>query len=279
MGISIKSKAEVEILREGGKRLASILARIVQAAKAGVSTAELDGLAERLILAEGGIPIFKGYKIGEARRPYPSAICVSINDEVVHGIPRPERILREGDAVGIDIGMSWPADGNQGPLAPGRTGGQAGIRNHRMGLVTDMAVTIGIGKISPDADRLIHATREALDMGIAGVKPGARIGDIGYAIGGHLKKAGLGVIRDLAGHGVGYELHEEPLIPNYGKPGTGLEIREGMVLALEPMATLGSWEVVLDDDEWTFRTADGALAAHFEHTVAVTKYGAAVVTQ
>ena len=256
--MSIKSKEEIDILREGGGRVASILARIVQAAKDNVSTAELDILAEGLILAAGGLPIFKGYKIREAKRPYPSSICVSVNDEVVHGIPRQDRILREGDVVGIDIGMRWPA-GNQG-------------------LVTDMALSVGIGEVSSEAERLIHCTREALDTGISVVRPGVRIGDIGHAIARHLKTAGLGVIRDLAGHGVGYELHEEPLIPNYGKPGAGLEIREGMVLAIEPMATLGDCRIALDDDEWTFRTRDGSIAAHFEHTVAVTGNGAEILT-
>lgn len=255
MAISIKSKAEVEILREGGKRLASILGDIVRAAQANVSTAELDALAERLIIAAGGTPVFRGYKMGESKTPYPASICTSINDEVVHGIPRDNRILREGDVVGIDVGMRWK------------------------GLVTDMAMTIGVGAISPDAERFIRVTQNALDVGIAAVRPGGRIGDIGAAIGGYLKKSGLGIIRDLAGHGVGYELHEEPLIPNYGKPGSGVRLREGMVLAIEPMATLGGERIILDDDEWTFRTADGSLAAHFEHTVAVTRDGPDVLTQ
>lgn len=255
MAISTKSKAEIEILREGGKRLASVLARVVQAAKAGIATAELDEIAERLIVGEGGEPIFKGYKIREAKTPYPASICISINDEVVHGIPRQDRILRQGDVIGIDIGMRW------------------------QGLITDMAVTVGVGRISPEAEGLIRTTKEALDAGIAAIRPGARLGNISHAIELHLKKAGLGFIRDLAGHGVGYELHEEPLIPNYGKIGTGPELVAGMVLALEPMATLGDWRIALDSDEWTFRTADGSLSAHFEHTVAVTPDGADVLTR
>ena len=254
MAVTIKREVELRRLREGGKRLAGVLERLAAEVKPGVSTLELDRLAERLIIADGGIPIFQGYKIREVKTPYPASICTSINDEVVHGIPKRELVLQVGDVLGIDIGMRW------------------------QGLVTDMAVTIGIGGISPEASRLIRVTREALDLGIAAIRPGATIGDIGHAVGSHLKKAGLGVIRDLAGHGVGYELHEEPLIPNYGRPGTGMRLEEGMVLALEPMATLGGQRVVLDDDEWTFRTADGSLAAHFEHTVAVTRTGQEVLT-
>jgi methionyl aminopeptidase len=152
------------------------------------------------------------------------------------------------------------------------------VKNSR-GLFTDTAVTVAIGKVSPDAERLIRATKESLDAGIQAVRPGATVGDIGYAVQTHLKKNGLGIIRDLAGHGVGYKLHEEPLIPNYGKPGAGAELKEGMVIAIEPMATLGDWRIIIDNDDWTLRTADGSLAAHFEHTVAVTKKGAETITK
>lgn len=255
MAITIKTEDEIRRLREGGKRLAAVLDRLALAAKPGVSTLELDELAERLIAAHGGIPIFKGYKIREARAPFPASICASINDEIVHGIPRGERILKEKDVCSIDVGMRWD------------------------GLVTDTALTLGIGKTSPEAERLIRTTREALDAGIAAVRPDAAVGDIGNAVARHLKKARLGVIRDLAGHGVGYELHEEPLIPNYGRPGTGARLEKGMVIAIEPMATLGDWQIALDDDEWTFRTVDGSLAAHFEHTIAVGRDGAEVLTK
>lgn len=257
--ITFKTKEEIEILREGGKRLAGILQKVVVAAKPGVSAFDLDRLAEELIFSSGGEPAFKGYKIKGVKTSYSSSLCVSINDEVVHGIPRKDKILKEKDIVGLDIGMKWPAEKNQG-------------------LFTDMAVTIGIGKISAKAEKLIRVTKEALDVGIEAIRPGARIGDISHAVGEHLKKNNLGIIRDLAGHGVGYELHEEPLIPNYGKSGTGPELKEGMVIAIEPMATLGDWRITLDDDEWTFRTVDGSLAAHFEHTVAVTKKGAEILT-
>lgn len=264
--ISTKTKEEIGVLREGGKRLAQILQKVVAAAKERVSTLELDRLAESLILASGGVPSFKGYRIKEARTPYPCSLCVSVNDEVVHAIPRADKILQEGDVVGLDIGMLWPS----GALAK-EAGG-------RKGLYTDMAVTIGIGKISQESERLIRATKEALDAGIKVVRPGAQAGDISYAIQKHLEKQKLGIIRDLAGHGVGYQVHEEPLIPNYGRPGTGPELKEGMVLAIEPMATLGDWRVELAEDEWTFRTADGSLSAHFEHTVAVARNGVEVLT-
>ena len=248
-------------MRENGKRLAAVLQKVAAFAHPGVSTAELDSLAESLILRSGGKPSFKGYRIKGVSRSYPATMCISINEEVVHGIPRKDRVLREGDIVGLDIGMWWPRDPRQGK-----------------GLCTDMAMTIGIGRISKEAQRLIVATRESLEIGIAEVKAGATVGDIGSAIERFLKKQNLGIIRDLAGHGVGYELHEEPLIPNYGKAGTGVELKEGMAIAIEPMATLGDWRVVLAEDQWTFKTIDNSLGAHFEHTMAVTKDGADVLT-
>lgn len=259
--ITVKTKEEIEILREGGRRLAQILQKIVATAKPGVSALDLDGLAEGLIFESGGIPAFKGYRLEGLKTPYPGSLCVSINDEVVHGIPRKDKILKEGDVVGLDIGMQWPAGQNQ-----------------KDGLFTDMAVTIGIGKISPEAESMVRATKEALGVGIQSVRPGARIGDISHAIQKCLENHHLGIIHDLAGHGVGYKLHEEPFIPNYGRKGTGPEIREGMVLAIEPMATLGDWRITLDNDNWTFRTQDNSLAAHFEHTVAVVGGGYEVLT-
>ncbi|MBI2640779.1 MAG: type I methionyl aminopeptidase [Candidatus Sungbacteria bacterium] len=264
--ISIKTGEEIKVLREGGKRLAGILAEVVEAAKEGVSTLELDRLAESLIFKSGGTPSFKGYRLKETKIPYPGSLCVSVNAEVVHSIPRADKILKEGDVVGLDIGMQYPGKWQK---ADGKW---------RDGLFTDMAVTVGIGKISKEAERLIKATKEALDSGIYAVRPGAHVGDIGYAVQKHLEKNKLGIIRDLAGHGVGYEVHEEPFIPNYGKAGQGPELKEGMVLAIEPMATLGDWRVELQDDEWTFRTADGSMSAHFEHTVAVTDKGVEVIT-
>jgi methionyl aminopeptidase len=253
----IKNKKEIEILRGCGKKLAKILASIIREARPGISTYDLDKVGEELIIRSGGTPSFKGYRIKETRIPYPCSLCTSINDEVVHAIPRKNIILKEGDIIGLDIGMLWPA---------------------KDGLYTDMAVTVGVGEISSEAKRLIQGTKEALEIGIASVWSGVKVGDIGFAIQTHLEKYGFGIIRDLAGHGVGHEVHEPPLIPNFGRPGTGAEILEGMVIAIEPMATLGGWKVELDDDDWTFRTADGSLSAHFEHTVAVTEDGAEVLT-
>lgn len=267
MAITIKTKEEIDLIRKGGKRLADILRQVVVAAHVGIATLELDKLAENLILQSGGRPSFKGYRIKGADIAYPGTICVSINEEVVHGIPRKERIFREGDIVGLDIGMWWPSSAQASEGKPAKS------------LCTDMAVTIGIGKISSEAQRLIDATKESLEIGITHVKPGATVGDIGNAIEQYLKKNHLGIIRDLAGHGVGYELHEEPLIPNYGKAGTGVELKENMVIAIEPMATLGDWRVVLAEDQWTFKTVDNSLGAHFEHTMAVTKDGVEVLTR
>ncbi len=273
MAITIKSKEELNLLRENGKQLARVLDQVVASARAGITTAELDMLAEELIKKSGGSPSFKGYRVKGATHPYPATMCISINEEVVHGIPRRDRVLREGDIVGLDIGMWWPTENKNEKLK--NQNDKDGVKR----LCTDMAVTIGIGEISREAQHLIDATRESLKIGILQVKPGAAIGDVGNAIETFLKKNHLGIIRDLAGHGVGYQVHEEPMIPNYGKAGTGVELKEGMVIAIEPMATLGDWRVVLADDQWTFITADKSLGAHFEHTMIVTKEGAEVITR
>ena len=252
--ITVKTKEEIKILKEGGGRLAEIMVAVVKAVGPGVSTLDLDRLAESLIFKSGGEPAFKGYRSKEGRI-YNFSSCLSVNDELVHGMPRKDKFLQEGDILGVDIGMKW------------------------RGLFIDTAVTIGIGKITKEAERLLRSTKDALEIGIKTVKPGVKLGDVSYAIERRLERDHLGIIRDLAGHGVGYELHEEPLIPNFGKPGTGLEIKEGMVLAIEPMAALGNWKIKLAADGWTFKTVDGSLSAHFEHTVAVTKNGVEVMTE
>jgi methionyl aminopeptidase len=265
--ITIKTEQEIETLRAGGKLLARILARLQEAARPGVSTQGLDDLAERLIGEAGGAPSFKGYNPYGAKRPYPASLCASINDEVVHGIPSPDRVLEEGDIIGLDIGMLWPAE------AKAKAAG--GLR----GMYTDTAVTVGVGAISKSSEKLIRVTREALEQGIAVVRVGATTGDIGAAIQEHIEAAGYGVIRDLAGHGVGYKVHEDPFVPNFGERGKGERLSEGMVIAIEPMAAIGTWRVTLDDDEWTFRTEDGKRAAHFEHTVVVGRSGGEVITR
>ncbi|QQG42627.1 MAG: type I methionyl aminopeptidase [Candidatus Giovannonibacteria bacterium] len=253
----IKNQKELEILREGGKKLAAVLAEVARRAIVGVSARELDALAEKLILKAGGKPSFKGYKVKDTLMPYPGSLCVSINDEVVHGLPT-DRVLKAGDIVGLDIGMWYE------------------------GLCTDTALTVLVGG---GTNKLIEATKKSLEIGIAEVRVGAHVGDIGYAIQKYLEKEaslpdgqGFSVVRELVGHGVGHAVHEDPEIPNFGKRGAGPELIEGMVIALEPMATDGSPKVKLAADGWTWLTRDGSRAAHFEHTVVVTKDGAEILT-
>ncbi|MDP3710418.1 MAG: type I methionyl aminopeptidase [bacterium] len=249
----IKSKEELEALREGGKILAKILKEVAAEVKPGIKAKELNRLAESLILKSGGDPAFKGYSSKHDLSPFPAALCVSINEEVVHGIPT-DRKIKEGDLVKLDLGFKY------------------------RGFFTDTALTLGVGKISREAKNLSMVTKEATDLGISRVKAGVRIGDISSVVQKHLDKNHIGIIRDLAGHGVGLEVHEEPLIPNHGEAGTGSEIKEGMVLAIEVMTTLGSGKIKLAKDGWTYISADGTLGAHFEHTVVVTKKGAEILT-
>ncbi|MEK7148786.1 MAG: type I methionyl aminopeptidase [Patescibacteria group bacterium] len=254
----IVSKAELEILRESGKNLAHILDTVAKEIRSGVSTLRLDERAEALIRESGGLPVFKGYKAYGSKGKFPASLCVSVNDEIVHGIPRADRILKEGDIVGLDIGMRHPAIG---------------------GLITDMAITVGVGGISLEAKKLIRATEESLELGIREARVGNHIGDIGHAVETRLKKDDFGVIRELVGHGVGRDLHEDPYIPNFGNIGEGEELKDGMVLALEPMATAGSPKIMIGKDGWTYQTKDGSLAAHFEHSIVITKDGPEILTR
>lgn len=283
MAVKIKTQKEIELLREGGRRLAVILEKIAVACRPGVSTLDLDRLAETLILEAGGIPSFKGYKIRETKVPYPGSLCASINDQVVHTVPSQMNVLKEGDIIGLDIGMWWPAHALPKGFEQADTNEilkiYAGKRPKERPFATDMAITIGIGKISEDAQRLLRVTEEALHAGIAAAKSGSKVGDVSYAIQTYLDKHALGIVHELAGHGVGYNLHEEPLIPNYGKPCTGPELVEGMVIAIEPISTLGSEEIELQKDEWTFKTKDGSLSAHFEHTLAIMPEGPEILTK
>ena len=253
--INIKSSEEIKILREGGKILASILSEVARKVKPGLATVELDQLSEKLIRKNNGEPSFKNYKTRDDRFSYPASLCVSINDEIVHGIPSKNRILKQGDIVSLDLGMKYK------------------------NLYTDMATTIGVGKISDQAEKLIDVTKKSLALGIKSIKDGACIGDIGSAIQLYAEKNGFNVVRQLVGHGVGYKVHEMPDIPNYGSKGTGLKLKKGMVLALEPMIVIGSSDIILDKDNWTWKTKDGLLSAHFEHTVAVTRNGAEILTK
>ena len=235
--------------------MAEILRKVADAAQAGVTTKELDALAERLILFSGGTPSFKGYNAFGARSAYPASLCTSINDEVVHGIPSEKRVLKEGDIIGLDIGMKYS------------------------GLYTDTAITVGVGAIDADSKKLMDVTRAALAAGILQVRAGGYTGDIGEAVQAYVEDYGFGIVRELVGHGVGHKVHEEPEIPNFGKRGHGVLLKEGMVLAIEPMVTAGSFRLHLDEDEWTWRTQDGTRAAHFEHTIVVTKNSARVLTE
>ena len=236
-----------------GALLAGTLEAISRAAAPGVTTAELDEMAEEALRAGGGIPAFKGYQPGGGVRPFPGTICASVNDEVVHGIPGPY-VLGEGDIIAIDIGVVLD------------------------GWVADTARTVAIGEISDESTRLLGATRASLEAGIAAVRPGGHVGDIGEAVQGVVEAAGFAVIRSLVGHGVGRSMHEEPQVPNFGAAGTGVVLEEGVVIAIEPMVNVGGPDVGLTEDGWTVTTRDGSRSAHFEHTVAVTATGPRILT-
>ncbi len=253
--ITIKTPEEIKILRDGGKILASILLKIAEKAKPGVTTFELDEYAEFLIKEAGGEPAFKGYKTRDDKYPFPSSLCVSINDEVVHGIPAEDRFLEEGDIVGLDLGLKWK------------------------GLYTDATISVGVGKISQEAERLLDITKTSLEKGIKVIKENVTTGDIGFAIQSYVEANGFNVIKNLVGHGVGRSLHEEPEIPNWGRKKAGIRLKQGMVFAMEPMVSMGSGDIILDKNGWTWKTKDGSLAAHFEHTIAVSKRGVEVLTK
>lgn len=254
----VKTPEEIAVIGRGGVLLSRVLGKVARRVAPGVTTAELDDLAEKEILKAGGVPAFKGYKIHGVKQAYNSTVCTSINDEVVHGLAHPGRVLREGDIIGLDIGMRYPAAD---------------------GFYTDMAMTVSVGKISDQAARLMKATRECLERAISVVRVGARLSDIGKAVQSHAEKNGYGVVRDLVGHGVGYAVHEEPRVPNYvDHDYPDVMLKEGMVLAIEPMINAGTWEVETLADGWTVKTLDGSLSAHFENTIAVTKDGCEILT-
>jgi methionyl aminopeptidase len=253
---TIKSKKEIEIMREGGRILAETLQKVAEKTKPGVSASELDKLARELVFSSGGQPSFLGYKPGGYGKGYPAALCVSINDEIVHGLPEKNKVIFEGDIVKLDLGVEFKK------------------------MHTDATVILGVGKISDLAQKLINTTRECLELGIKEIVPGKKLGDYARAVEAHAKKNGYSVVRDLVGHGVGHSIHEPPQILNYYHKKLGnIEIKEGMTLALEPMINEGDYEIILADDGWTYKTADGKLNGHFEHTVAVTKDGCEVLTK
>ena len=253
--IYLKTAEDIKKLKEGGKLLAAILKKVAQATKPGVSSAFLDQLAYKSILAVGGKPSFLNYRPEFSSKPYPATLCVSINDVIVHGVPSPKVIIKEGDIVSLDIGMEYK------------------------GLDTDMAITIGIGKVEPKYRKLIQVTKEALAKGIKAAQPGNTLGDIGAAIQNYVESNGFAVVRDLGGHGVGYAVHEDPFVPNYGPPGRGPVLKAGMVLAIEPMFSAGSGAIYTKKDGWTIATRDGAFAAHYENTILITKNGVEILTE
>jgi methionyl aminopeptidase len=256
MAVKLKTKEDIEILREGGRRHAFILNEVAQAVKPGVSTKELDDLAAQLIKEGGDASAFLGYKPYGAKRPFPASICTSVNDAVVHGIPNEEPyILKEGDVVTIDIGLV-----------------------HK-GLITDMAVTVPVGKIDRDTAKLIKATKDALNLGIKAAKGGDTTGHIGEAIETYIEPLGYGIVEELAGHGVGYKVHEDPYVPNYGVAGQGDPLVPGMVIAIEPIINKGTKEIYLDKDGYTYKTKDGKVSAHFEKTVLITEKGCEILTE
>lgn len=246
--VSIKSPREIELLKIAGEITGSTHNYLKPYIKPGITTKQLDTLAEEYILSRGATPSFKGYD------GFPGSICASINEEVVHGIPG-NRKLKEGDIITLDIGACWK------------------------GYHGDSAWTYAVGKISKEKQKLMDVTKESLFKGLEQIKPGNRIGDIGHAIQEYTESFGYGVVRELVGHGVGTDVHEEPDVPNYGKPHTGLVLKEGMVIAVEPMITMGDKEICILDDDWTIVTQDEKPAAHFEHTVVVTKDGYEILTR
>ena len=251
----LKSPQEIEILRTGGKILAEILKLVAKEAKASVTTAELDELAERMIREKGGEPSFKGY--GDHGPSYPATLCTSINEQVVHGIPG-STVLKDGDVLSLDIGMKYPK---------------------KSGLFTDMAVTVAIGRIGEIEKKLIKVTRHALDIWLNKIKPNVDLNEIARQVQEYVESNGFSVIRELAGHGVGHAVHESPMIPNYYSPNSEFILKEGMVLALEPMVSAGGYRIKTLSDGWTIVTVDKSVCAHFEHTVAVTKNGCEVLTK
>ena len=247
MPIILKSDEEIGVMREAGRVVAQVLQVLVTEVQPGLVIRELDEIVKREYAHRGVRPTFLGY------HGYPATVCVSVNDEVVHGIPG-ERVLQEGDVVSIDLGATYD------------------------GFVADAATTVGVGKISPEAERLIRATKEALQQGIRAARAGAPLGAISSAIQRHVESLGFSVVREYVGHGVGRQMHEDPQVPNFGPPDRGPALVKGMVLALEPMVTMGDWRTKRHDDNWTVSTLDGSLAAHFEHTIAIRDGEAEVLT-
>lgn len=244
--IPLKTEQEIQIMREGGKILSGVIKKLEKQVRPGITTKELEGLAQALILSSNGKCSFKDYAgpMGEKTKPFPSCLCVSVNEQIVHGVPC-DRVLKQGDIVSLDLGLFWN------------------------GFHTDMAITLPVGEISAEAQRLIRITKKVLKIAIKKARPGNTFGDIGNTIQRYAESQGFSIIRDLCGHGIGRDLHEEPQILNYGKRKTGPVIRPGMVFCLEPMLAIGDWQIKKSSDGFAWQTKDNSLSAHFEHTIAI----------
>lgn len=253
MSVIIKTEEQIKIIREGGKILAKVLEKTAQKVKPGVSTYELDKYAFDLIKEAGGEPAFLNYKPEGSLKAFPASLCVSVNNEVVHGIPSKNKILKEGDIVSLDLGLKYK------------------------GFYTDHAITVPVGKISKKDEQLLKDTKKALEIGIWAARGGETVGDIGHAIESFVNRK-YGIVRELAGHGVGIKIHEDPYVPNYGKKGKGQKLIPGMIIAIEPMVNIGKDNIVSSSDGWTIKTADGSRSAHFEHTILITDGDAEILT-
>ncbi|HYB98136.1 MAG TPA: type I methionyl aminopeptidase [Candidatus Limnocylindrales bacterium] len=251
--IETKTDSEIERMRRPARITSEILAALREKVRPGVTTADLDREAERMIARSGARSAFKNYRVGPV--VFPAVLCASINDEIVHGIPSPERELQEGDIIGLDFGVEID------------------------GFFADSAVTVPVGTIDEESQRLLDVARRSLEIGIEHAREGERLGDVGAAVQEHVEAAGFSVVRDFVGHGIGRALHEDPQVPNFGKRGRGRSLVRGMVLAIEPMVNAGTPQVIVDEDGWTARTADGRRSAHFEHTVAITRNGPEILTK
>jgi methionyl aminopeptidase len=267
----LKTTEEIKLIQEGGRILGGILEKLSKMSKPGVSAYEIDKEAERLIREAGGKSAFKGYKGKKNDPPFPTTICACLNEELVHGIASKEKILKDGDIFSIDIGMEYPAKNIKYPIS--------NIKSNR-GYFTDTAITVAVGKISEKTKQLLNVTKKALEIGIKQCVVGNTVADIGRAIQNYVEPQGYGIVRDLVGHGVGHAVHEEPRVPNYyDKESKKWILRPGVVIAIEPMITMGDWRIVTADDGWSVKTADNSLCAHQEHTVIITEGGPLVATR
>lgn len=253
--IFLKTKAEIETMRTANRIVAEVLAELQQRVRPGVTTAELDRLAGEMIVQHKAETAFKGYTIRNGSVPFPAHVCISLNHEIVHGIPSPQRVIKDGDVVSLDFGVVYG------------------------GFYGDAAVSFGVGEIDGSVRQLLDTTAGSLHAGIAQACAGNRLGDVSAAVQSHVERAGYSVVREFVGHGVGRKLHEDPPVPNYGVPNRGVRLREGMVIAIEPMVNMGGAGVAMLDDGWTAVTKDGSLSAHFEHSVAVTTDGPVVLSR